>query len=162
MHLETLLGTTKSLNDRCGTMTRRFDDCSWEVIAACIEVHRELGPGLLEAIYEECFCDELRSRGLAFERQKPAIVTYKGRKLEQGYRTDLIVQGQLLVEIKAIDSLLAVHVAQTVTYLRLCGLDTGLLVNFNAETIRGGLRRIFRTPQTFCPSALPVKKSGAV
>jgi len=131
------------------------------VIAACIEVHRELGPGLLEAIYEECLCDELQRRGLLFERQKAVAVTYKGRTLEQGYRTDLIVERSLLVEVKAVDALLPVHVAQVVTYLRLCGLDAGLLVNFNAETIRSGLRRVFRNPRTFCPSALPVKKSGS-
>jgi len=154
-------GATQATSDRSVLVNHAFADCSSEVIAACIEVHRELGPGLLEAIYEECLCDELQRRGLLFERQKAVAVTYKGRTLEQGYRTDLIVERSLLVEVKAVDALLPVHVAQVVTYLRLCGLDAGLLVNFNAETIRSGLRRVFRNPRTFCPSALPVKKSGS-
>jgi len=140
----------------------KFNDCSGVVIAACIEVHRELGPGLLESIYEECLCDELARRGLAFERQTPVAVNYKGRTLAQHYRMDLIVERQLLVEAKAVDSLLPVHVAQAVTYLRLAQLDAGLLVNFNALSLRSGLRRVFRHPQNFCPSDLPVKKSGSV
>jgi GxxExxY protein len=151
---------TESLGDRCGGMqVARFPDCSHEVIGACIEVHRELGPGLLESIYEECLCRELATRGLAFERQKPIIVAYKGAELEQGYRIDLIVERSLLVEIKAVESLLPVHAAQVITYLRVSGLEHGLLVNFNAMTIRDGLRRLSRTPQTFRSSDLPVRKS---
>jgi GxxExxY protein len=143
-------------------MKREFGDCSSIVIAACIEVHRELGPGLLEAIYEECLCDELTRRGLGFERQKAFSVSYKGRILDHGYRTDLVVERSLLVEVKAVEALLPVHAAQVVTYLRVCGLEAGLLVNFNALTIRSGLRRVSRHPQTFRSSDLPVKKSGSV
>jgi GxxExxY protein len=157
-----VFGATQTTRDRWALVKREFADCSSEVIAACIEVHRELGPGLLEAIYEECLCDELQRRGLTFERQKAVAVSYKGRTLEQGYRTDLVVEGNLLVELKAVDALLPIHIAQVVTYLRICRLEAGLLVNFNAETIRSGLRRVFRHHQTFCPSALPVKKSGSV
>jgi GxxExxY protein len=154
-------GATPATSDRLALVNQAFADCSSEVIAACIDVHRELGAGLLEAMYEECLCDELQRRGLLFERQKAVAVTYKGRTLEQGYRTDLIVERSLLVEVKAVESLLPIHVAQVVTYLRICDLDDGLLVNFNAATIRNGLRRVFRNPRSFCPSALPVKKSGS-
>ena len=89
-------------------------------------------------------------------------VRYKGRTLKQHFRMDLVVEGSLLVEAKAVDGLLPVHVAQVVTYLRLIRLEAGLLVNFNAATLRAGLRRVFRSPQTCSPSDLPVKKSGSV
>jgi GxxExxY protein len=153
---------TEAPSDRgeLGTM-QVFEDCSSEVIAACIAVHRELGPGLLEGIYEECLCRELAERGLRFERQKPVTVSYKGMPVEQAYRIDLIVEGSLLVEIKAVEGLLPIHAAQVVTYLRVTGLEHGLLVNFNAMTIRDGLRRLSRTPKTFRSSNLPVKKSGS-
>jgi GxxExxY protein len=154
-------GATQAMGDRFASMTRDFADCSSVVIAACIEVHRELGPGLLEGIYEECLCHELASRGLGFERQKTVPVTYKGRVLDQGYRTDLVVEKSVLVEVKAVEVLLPVHAAQVVTYLRICGLDAGLLVNFNALTIRAGLRRVSRYPRNFRSSDLPVKKSGS-
>jgi GxxExxY protein len=139
-----------------------FRDWSSEVIAACIAVHRELGPGLLEGIYEECLCRELTDRGLRFERQEPITVEYKGVPVEQSYRIDLVVEGSLLVEIKAIEALLPVHAAQVVTYLRVSGVEHGLLVNFNAMTIRDGLRHLSRTHKTFRSSDLPVKKSGSV
>ena len=131
------------------------------VIAACIEVHRQLGPGLLENIYEECLCRELTVRGLRFERQKPITVVYKGAPLDQAYRVDLIVEGSLLVEIKAFEGASPIHAAQVVTYLRVAGLEHGLLVNFNAMTIRDGLRRLSRTPKTSRSPDLPVKKSGS-
>jgi GxxExxY protein len=150
-------GATPEPRDRCEVV--KFDDCSNQVIGACIDVHRELGPGLLEGIYEECLCRELTMRGLRFERQKPIIVTYKGAELEQAYRVDLIVEGSLLVEIKAVDALLRIHAAQVVTYLRVTGLENGLLVNFNTLTIRDGLRRLSRTPPSFRSSDLPVRKS---
>jgi GxxExxY protein len=156
----TIFGATPTLCDRSGPVKQPFVDCSSAVIAACIEVHKALGPGLLEGIYEESLCDELTRQGLTFERQKPLSVRYKGRVLEQRYRVDLIVGGQLLVELKAVETLLPIHVAQAVTYLKLADLEAGLLVNFNSMTIRSGLRRVFRTPQSFCPSDLPVKKSG--
>jgi GxxExxY protein len=161
-HRAMISDATQARHDRLAVLKQKFVDCSGVVIAACIEVHKELGPGLLESIYEECLCDELTRRGISFERQKAIAVRYKGRILDQGYRFDLIVEQQLLVEIKAVEGLLPIHVAQTVTYLKLCGLEAGLLVNFNAMTIRSGLRRVFRHPPTFCSSDLPVKKSGSV
>jgi GxxExxY protein len=120
----------------------RFLDCSEQVIGACIEVHRHLGPGLLESTYEQCLAIELASLGLKFERQRPVPVTYKGLTLDYGYRLDFLVADQLVLEIKATERLLPVHEAQLLTYLRLTGHSTGILVNFGAETVRQGLRRL--------------------
>jgi len=102
---------------------------------------RTLGPGLLESTYEMCLCRELDIRGIPFERQVPIPVEYKGVKLDCGYRADIVVDGRILVEIKAIDSLLSVHDTQLLTYLRLGGWKIGLLVNFNVELLKHGLRR---------------------
>jgi GxxExxY protein len=136
---------------------------SKRVIAACIEVHRQLGPGLLESIYEIALCEELTLRAIPFERQLSIPVTYKGKQLDQTYRIDLLVAGQLLLEVKSVESLLPVHSAQVITYLRVTGLETGLLVNFNTLVLKDGLRRLSRTPpknSRFSRSPdLPVKKS---
>lgn len=112
-----------------------------QVIGAAIDVHRALGPGLLESTYELCLCRELNLRGIAFERQKPIPVEYKGVKLDCGYRADLIVDGRVLVEIKAVDALTAISDAQLLTYLRLGGWQIGLLINFNVQFLKQGLRR---------------------
>jgi GxxExxY protein len=111
------------------------------IIGAAMEVHRTLGPGLLESTYEMCLCRELAIRGIPFERQLPIPVEYKGVKLDCGYRADIVVEGTILLEIKAIDSLLPVHEAQLLTYLRLGGWKIGLLINFNVELLKHGLRR---------------------
>ena len=111
------------------------------VIGAATEVHRTLGPGLLESTYEMCLCRELDIRGIPFERRVPIPVEYKGVKLDCGYRADIVVDGGILVEIKAIDSLLSVHDTQLLTYLRLGGWKIGLLINFNVELLKHGLRR---------------------
>ena len=111
------------------------------IIGAAMEVHRMLGPGLLESTYEMCLCRELSIRGIPFERQVPIPVEYKGVKLDCGYRADLVVDGTILVEIKAIDSLLAIHEAQLLSYLKLGGWKVGLLINFNVELLKHGLRR---------------------
>ncbi len=134
------------------------------VIAACMEVHTELGPGLLESVYEASLCEELEIRGIRFERQRTVPVLYKGKPLDQIYRVDLLVDARLLVEIKAVDQLLPVHAAQAITYLRVAGLEAGLLVNFNAVSLRHGLRRLSRTIQTSRtsrPPVLPVKSRPA-
>src|SRR2546423_14006215 len=111
------------------------------IIGAAMEVHRARGPGLLESTYEMCLCRELNIRGIPFERQVPIPVEYKGIKLDCGYRADIIVDSGILVEIKAIDSLLPVHDAQLLTYLKLGGWKIGLLINFNVELLKQGLRR---------------------
>ncbi|WP_146647450.1 GxxExxY protein [Labilithrix luteola] len=123
----------------------RFEDGTEQIIGALIEVHRCLGPGLLESTYEACVCAELSARGLPFERQRPIPVVYKGVRVECGYRLDLIVGDGVLVELKAVERLLPIHEAQVITYLRLAELSVGLLVNFNATVLRTALRRL--TPQ---------------
>jgi GxxExxY protein len=118
-----------------------FNELTDAIIGAAMEVHRTLGPGLLESTYEMCLCRELNIRGIPFERQVPIPVEYKGVKLDCGYRADIVVDGRILVEIKAIDSLLSLHDAQLLTYLRLGGWKIGLLINFNVELLKRGLRR---------------------
>ncbi len=121
---------------------RRFDELTDQVIGVCIEVHRCLGPGLLESAYEECLCHELSLRKLAFERQVPLPVQYKAVKLDCGYRLDIVVERQLVLELKAVESLLPIHEAQLLTYLKLSGMSCGLLVNFHVPVLKAGLKRI--------------------
>jgi GxxExxY protein len=111
------------------------------IIGDAMEVHRALGPGLLESSYEMCLCRELSIRGIPFERQVPIPVEYKGVKLDCGYRADIIAGGAILVEVKAIDTLLPVPHAQLLSYLKLGGWKIGLLINFNVELLKHGLRR---------------------
>jgi GxxExxY protein len=133
----------------------RFGGCSEAVIGACIEVHRYLGPGLLESAYEQCVAHELGLRGLRFKRQRPVPLEYKGMKLDCGYRVDLVVEDTLVVEIKAADRLLPIHQAQVLTYLRLTRLPIGLLVNFHEPVLKDGLRRLTLSPN-FPSPRLPV------
>ena len=120
---------------------KNLNDLTDAIIGGAIEVHRALGPGLLESTYEMCLCRELSTRGLRFQRQVPIAVEYKGAKLDCGYRVDLVVDETVLVEIKAIDSLLPIHDAQLLSYLKLGGWKIGLLVNFNVELLKHGIRR---------------------
>jgi GxxExxY protein len=113
-----------------------------KIIGAMIEVHRHIGPGLLESAYEVCTCHELHLRGVAFEAQKPLPVVYKNTRLECGYRADPLVDGRVLVEMKAADSLAPIHEAQLLTYMRLSGVKVGLLVNFNVTALKDGIRRL--------------------
>jgi len=117
------------------------NEISHEIIGAAIEVHRLLGPGLLESAYEECLSKELTLRTLEVERQKPVPVVYKDVKLECGYRIDLLVEGRVVVELKSIESLAAIHEAIILTYLRLSGHRLGLLMNFNVPVLKDGIRR---------------------
>jgi len=111
------------------------------IIGAAIEVHRCLGPGLLESCYEECVARELQLRSIAFERQKALPVVYKDVKLECGYRVDLLVNARIVVELKAIETVAPVHEAIVLTYLRLSGCNIGLLINFNVPVLKDGIRR---------------------
>jgi GxxExxY protein len=111
------------------------------IIAAAVEVHRHLGPGLLESAYEACLVHELMSRGVELERQLELPVEYKGVRLDAGYRLDIVVARTVVVEIKAVDTLAPVHEAQLLTYLRLSGLRVGLLINFNVPMLRDGIKR---------------------
>ena len=112
------------------------------VIGAAIEVHRTLGAGLLESDYEECLCYELGCQNLSFNRQVTLPVRYKAIILDYAYRMDIVVDNQLVLELKAVDKLLPIHEAQLLTYLRLSGLKTGLLLNFNVPALKDGLKRM--------------------
>src|SRR2546430_855589 len=109
------------------------------IIGSSIEVHRELGPGLLESAYRQCLCHELTLRGMPFVCERPLPVVYKGLRLDCGYRVDLVVADAVVVELKTVDRLAPVHDAQLLTYLRLGGWKVGLLINFNVELLRNGI-----------------------
>lgn len=144
---------THTLNIQRGDAeARRFDEISDAVIGACIEIHQHLGPGLLESAYEECLCHELSVRGIPFERQKPLPVIYKSVKLDCGYRIDLVVAGKLIVELKTVDTLLPIHEAQLLTYLKLSNLPVGLLINFHVPILKHGLKRIVKSFPEFSAS----------
>jgi GxxExxY protein len=113
-----------------------------EIIGAAMDVHRVLGPGLLESAYEECLARELSLRSITFERQKPLPLVYKDVKLECGYRVDLLVDARVVVELKAVDALAPIHDAIVLTYLRLSGCRIGLLINFNLAVLKDGIRRL--------------------
>ena len=119
-----------------------YEELTESVIGAAIEVHRTIGPGLLESAYEECLCQELHLRGVSFKRQVPLPVDYKGVKLDCGYRLDLLIEDVLIVEIKCLEHVLPVHEAQILTYLKMTGKRVGLILNFNVHTLtRGGIVR---------------------
>jgi len=111
------------------------------ILGAALEVHRYLGPGLLESAYEECLCHELRLRGLSFQRQVDLPVEYKGLKLDCGYKIDLLVQDEVILELKAVEKLLPIHQAQLLTYLKLAHKTVGLLINFNVPLLTQGIIR---------------------
>ena len=121
--------------------TQRINCLTEQVIGFCIDIHKSLGPGLLESIYEECLCHDLSSAGIGFERQRPLPVTYKSVRLNCGYRLDVIVEENLLLELKSVTALLPVHEAQMLTYLKLSGIRVGLLINFNVPVLVNGLKR---------------------
>src|SRR5579864_989524 len=118
------------------------DPLTERVIGFAIDVHRQLGPGLLESAYEECLCYELKGHGVDFRRQMPLAVVYKGVRLDCGYRLDVLVEDTLILELKTVDRLMPIHEAQVLTYLKLSGVRTGLLLNFNTAVLKDGLRRI--------------------
>ena len=120
---------------------QRVDRLAREVIGAAIEVHRHLGPGFLESVYEEALVIELTLRGIPFERQRPVPVSYKERNVGEG-RVDLLVAQELLVELKAVEALAPIHKAQVISYLKAMGLHLGLLINFNVPVLRAGIQRV--------------------
>ena len=119
-----------------------INDLTRKVIGAAIEVHKTLGPGLLESTYEECLCIELSRRGIPYERQKELPIEYKDVKLDGGYRIDVLVADRLVLELKACESLQPIHEAQLLTYLKLSGIKVGLLINFNVPVLKEGIRRL--------------------
>jgi GxxExxY protein len=139
----------------------RFAQLTEQIIGAAIEVHRQTGPGLMESVYEECLCYELSQLGLRFQRQVHLPLSYKGIKLDCGFKMDLVVEDSVVLELKTVDQLLPIHSAQLLTYLKLSGKEVGLLINFNEPVLTKGLKRLvnhFREPAvvpvTSAPSAL--------
>lgn len=124
------------------------DPLTEKVIGMAIEVHRNLGPGLLESVYEECLCRELADAGVEFQRQKYVPVIYKDVPMETGFRADIVVGTDLLIEVKAVERLLPVHEAQVLTYLKFGGFSTGLLVNFNTKLLKDGIKRFVAARKT--------------
>ncbi len=119
----------------------KFDELSSKVIGCAIEVHRELGPGLLESTYEQCLAYELNQAKIPFKLQVELPVEYKQIRLDCGYRIDLMADDRLIVELKSVDQLLAIHEAQVLTYMKLAGMKVGLLINFNVAVLKNGVRR---------------------
>lgn len=117
------------------------EDLTVRIIEAAIEPHKELGPGLLEGVYEGCLCRELADRNLPFELQKELPILYKGSELDAGFRLDIVVQGEVIIELKSVESLSRLHEAQLLTYMKLSGIGIGLLINFNVELLKNGIRR---------------------
>ena len=118
-----------------------FDDLSNRVIGCAIEVHRHLGPGLLESAYEQCLAHELNLNGITFQLQYPQPVQYKDIQLDCGYRIDIFVSGQLILELKSVEEIKRIHEAQLLTYMKLAEVKVGLLINFNVRTLKDGLKR---------------------
>jgi GxxExxY protein len=118
-----------------------FEALSNRVIGFAIEVHKALGPGLLESAYERCLAHELAAAGIEFETQKAIPVSYKDEKLDCGYRADMVVEEQLLLELKSVEAVTPVHEAQVLTYMRLANLPVALLINFNVKLLKDGIRR---------------------
>lgn len=123
-------------------MNPHLNELTYETIGAAIEVHRTLGPGLLESSYQECLCRELLLRGIAFRRELGLHLQYKGVQLDVGYRMDILVEEIVVVEIKAVAALAPIHDAQLLTYLRLGGWRLGLLINFNVVVLKDGIHRL--------------------
>ena len=118
-----------------------FDELSNKVIGCAIEVHRILGPGLLESTYEQCLAHELTEACISFKLQHPLPVEYKGIKLDCGYRVDVLIDEKLILELKSVENIKRIHEAQLLTYMKLAAIDTGLLINFNVKKLREGLKR---------------------
>jgi GxxExxY protein len=119
----------------------RYEDLTREIIGAAIEVHKTVGPGLLEGVYEECLCHELKLRNLSFERQLIVPITYKGVALDCGYRLDVVVESAVILELKSVDRIHPIFEAQLLTYMRLLQMPVGLLINFNVPILRSGIVR---------------------
>jgi len=142
---------TKARNDK--------EEIASILVDCAFRLHRDLGPGLLETVYEVVLEKMLRDQCLEVERQKPILIRYAGFIFEEGFRADLIIEGIVLVELKSVENLAPVHSKQVLTYLRLLGLPLGLLINFGAATFKEGCKRIVNGPQSFASSCLRVNQN---
>lgn len=129
--------------------SKRLDALCYAIIGAAMEVHKTLGPGLLEAVYQKCLAMELEARGLAFESEKELPLLYKGKETGKTFRLDFLVEGDIVVELKAVDKLQPVHEVQLLTYLRLMEKRLGLLVNFNVAVLKEGVRRVINSKPVY-------------
>jgi GxxExxY protein len=137
-----MTSNAKSEGPEVTESTEGLTSLTERIIGAAIEVHRNTGPGLMESAYEECLCYELSQLGLRFERQVHLPITYKGVRLDCGYKMDLVVEDSVVLELKTVDQLLPIHTAQLLTYLRLSGKRVGLLLNFHAPILTKGIKRL--------------------
>lgn len=137
----------------------RLDSITRRIIGAAIEVHRRLGPGLLESAYETCLAYELREVGFKIEQQKPLPIVYKDVKLDCGYRLDLVVEDSVIVEVKAVEQLAPIHDAQLLSYLRLSEKRVGLIINFHVRVLKNGLKRIVNDYPDSALSAISAVKT---
>jgi len=119
-----------------------IETLSEKVVHAFFEVHKTIGPGYLEKIYEDCLCEELKLQGLFYERQSPLNIIYKNKKIPTQYRLDLVIENKIIVELKCVEKILPVHKAQLMSYLKMSGLELGFLINFNSVLMKDGLQRI--------------------
>ncbi len=120
---------------------KNINDITYKIIGCAYEVHKILGPGLLESTYETCLCYELEKQGLKFEKQKKLMINYKGTTLDNGYRIDILVEDSIILELKSVENLLPIHTAQILTYLKLSEHKLGLLINFNVANLQNGIHR---------------------
>jgi|UniRef100_UPI00402A2151 GxxExxY protein len=120
---------------------KNINDITYKIIGCTYEVHKILGPGLLESTYETCLCYELEKQGLKFEKQKELMINYKGTTLNNGYRIDILVEDSIVLELKSVENLLPIHTAQILTYLKLSEHNLGLLINFNVTNLQNGIHR---------------------
>ena len=118
-----------------------LEDLTEQILGAAIEVHKQLGPGLLESAYEECLCHELHLRGISFKRQVPLSVHYKGLKLDCGFKLDIVVEDSVILELKCVEKVLPIHEAQWLTYLKMTGKKVGFVLNFNVAALSRGIVR---------------------
>lgn len=145
------------VTNRRDAETQSFREVTERVIGGCIQIHKQLGPGLLESAYEECLCYELSDLGIRFERQKPLPVKYKSVNLDCGYRLDLVIEDRIILELKAVEHLMPILEAQLLIYLKLSGLMLGLLINFNVPVLKNGIKRI---ANNFVDSSAPLRLCG--
>lgn len=143
--LQGFYSTTKDTKDTMENTKEEFmNDCTWDILGVAMKVHTALGPGLLESAYAHCMCYEVTNAGFYVEQQKPIPLVYNEVKLDAGYRADIIVNKSVIVELKAVDGLLDIHLAQVLTYLKLTNLKLGLLINFNVVRLKEGIKRVIR------------------
>lgn len=140
---------------------REVEELAAVAVDAGLHVHRGLGPGLLESVYEAVLADVLRARGIFVKRQKALPIIFESKTYDEGFRLDLLIEGKLVIELKSVERFAPVHAKQVLTYLRLLEQPLGLLMNFGMETFREGVRRVVNGPSSFAPSRLRVSRSSS-